>query len=60
MNAKRSLSTADFFIGAGRWKKKNKDKEQREFVFGAKDDDEKDDWITTIKLLRARAVHKGF
>lgn len=58
--AKRSLHTSDFFIGAGVWKKKNIERELREFVFGAEDDDERDQWITAINLLRARAVHRGF
>ena len=40
--AKRSQLTSDFFIGAGVWKKKNIEKELREFAFGAKDDDERD------------------
>lgn len=58
--AKRSLTTSDFFIGAGLWKKKNVPREQREFAFGAKTDDERDEWITAINLLRTRAVHRGF
>ena len=41
-------------------KKKKVEKELRESVFGAKDDDERDQWITAINLLRARAVHRGF
>jgi hypothetical protein len=33
---------------------------RREFIFGAKDINERDEWITCIEYLRAKAVYDGF
>ena len=48
-------------IGTSQWKKKDQDKEgRRDFIFGARDINERDEWITTIEYLRAKAVYDGF
>lgn len=48
-------------IGTCAWRKKDSEKEgKREFIFGAKDINERDEWITSIEYLRAKAVYDGF
>ena len=48
-------------IGTCAWRKKEQEKEgRREFIFGAKDITERDEWITTMEYLRAKAVYDGF
>jgi len=48
-------------IGTCAWRKKDQEKEgRREFIFGARDINERDEWITCIEYLRAKAVYDGF
>jgi hypothetical protein len=43
------------------WRKKDVEKEgRREFIFGARNIQERDEWITSIEYLRAKAVYDGF
>ena len=43
------------------WRKKDVEKEgRREFIFGARNIQERDEWITSIEYLRAKAVYEGF
>lgn len=52
--AKRKKLTSDFYVECMGWKKKNVDKDHRKFAFGAKTENERDDWITCIEYLRAK------
>ncbi len=56
-NVRRFL---EFRIGASKWVKKDKPKGYREFSFGANSSDDRDEWITTLELLKAKAIHKDF
>ena len=48
-------------IGTCAWKKKEIEKEgKREFIFGAKDEQERDEWISCIEYLRAKAIYDNF
>lgn len=68
MPANRMKQTSDFFvrcdvelqITAGHWKKKNEEREMREFVFGSENDSERDAWITAISYLRTQAIQNDF
>lgn len=53
-------STCDFLIGAGSWKKGKDLKERREFKFGARNEDDRDDWITSIEFLKTKSVYDKF
>ena len=55
------MSTNQLQIGTCAWRKKHQEKEgRRDFIFGARDINERDEWITTIEYLRAKAVYDGF
>ena len=48
-------------IGSCAWSKKDIEKEgKREFIFGAKDEQERDEWISSIEYLRAKAIYDSF
>ena len=48
-------------IGTCAWRKKQAEKEgKREFIFGAKDEAERDEWITCIEYLRVKATYDNF
>ena len=53
-------TSSEFLIGAGLWKKKTVLREVREFLFKAPSDLLRDQWVTTLNLLRARAVVASF
>ena len=42
------------------WVKKDVSKDYRVFYFAASTEEEREEWITTIELLKANAVHKTF
>ena len=54
-------TTDDLNIGTCAWRKKTVEREgRREFIFGAMDETERDEWITSIEYLRAKAVYDNF
>lgn len=42
------------------WRKKNKEQDRRKFVFGAKNETERDEWITCIEYLRTKNIFENF
>ncbi|CAI2376171.1 unnamed protein product [Moneuplotes crassus] len=58
--AKTDKLTSDIFIDCTAWKKKNQDKGPRKFVFGAKTESERDDWITSIEYMKTKAIVESF
>ncbi|CAI2375966.1 unnamed protein product [Moneuplotes crassus] len=58
--AKTDKLTSDIFIDCTAWKKKNQDKPPRKFVFGAKTESERDDWITSIEYMKTKAIVESF
>ncbi len=50
----------EFVVSASSWLKKAEFQDHREFYFTANSEEERDEWITTIELLKAVAVHQGF
>ena len=59
--ANTQKSTDDVNIGTCAWRKKDVEKEgKREFIFGAQDEGERDEWITCIEYLRTKATYDCF
>jgi hypothetical protein len=58
--AKRDKNTSDIFIECQSWKKKNVEKGSRKFVFGAKTENERDEWITSIEYMRTKSIYEYF
>ena len=59
--AKRDkVITSDIFISCNAWSKKNVEKGDRTFVFGAKTENERDEWITSIEYMRTKSVYENF
>jgi len=58
--AKRDLNTSDIYIDCMSWKKKNIEKGTRKFVFGAKTENERDEWIACIEYMRTKSIHDHF
>ena len=58
--AKRNKQTSDLFVECMSWKKKNQQNDRRKFVFGAKTEDERDEWITAIEYLRTKCIFENF
>lgn len=58
--AKREKITSDIYIDCSYWKKKNIEKGNRKFVFGAKTENERDEWITSIEYMKIHCIHYSF
>lgn len=53
--------TDDFNIGTCAWRKKDQEKEgKREFIFGADNQQARDEWISCIEYLRTKAIYDSF
>ncbi len=50
----------EFVVSASDWQKRGVSMGHREFYFMASSEEERDDWITTIDLLKAVAVQRDF
>lgn len=55
---KRTKFGAEFTISAANWLKRGNLQEDMEFHFMAQTEDERDEWITTIELLKSLAVQE--
>ena len=48
-------------IGTCAWRKKDQEKEgKREFIFGAENQSNRDEWISCIEYLRTKAIYDSF
>jgi len=54
-------NTQDLIIGACFFTQKGFEKEEkRDFIFGASNETERDEWISSIEYLRAKVVYDNF
>ena len=61
MPAKTEKPTDDLNIGTCAWSKKDVEKEgRREFIFGAENQNQRDEWISCIEYLRTKAIYDSF
>ena len=58
--AERNKQTSDLFVECNTWRKKNEEKDRRKFVFGAKNETERDEWITAIEYMKTKSQFDNF